>query len=417
MAKADRPTYEAHLDAPELGVSQRVGFLYRHANRTDLPASFEYDKDWLKSELQFALDPRLELWRGEQHPPADAPAFGVFMDSAPDRWGRVLMERLEAATAEREDRPMRAFQEMDFLLGVFDHTRMGGLRFCEPRGVFLDNHQNAAPPVTDLKELAHISRRIEEPGVEKLPEYERWLAMLIAPGTSLGGARPKANFTDDDKRLWIAKFPAQDDRYDVGGWEYLTHVLSKKAGIVVPDARLEHLTDKYGTFCSSRFDRVDGDRRMYASAMTLLERRDGQEGGSYLDLVEFISDYGAQGHVDADLAQLFRRVLFNILVGNRDDHLRNHGFIRETTGWRLSPAFDVNPNTAKQEHTLAIDSKNASPDITVAMAQAELYRLRQQDAQAVLDEVKAAIAGWRDEAEKLRLPSIEIKRMETVIRA
>nr|WP_315596220.1 HipA domain-containing protein [uncultured Cupriavidus sp.] len=418
MAKAaNRLTYEVHLDAPELGVNQLVGKLYRHATRTDFPPAFEYDQAWLKGEFRFALDPRLELYRSEQHPPADAPAFGVFMDSAPDRWGRVLMERREAAAAERDQRQMRTFHEMDFLLGVFDHTRMGGLRFCEPGGVFLDNHLKAAPPATDLKELAHISRRIEEPGVEKLPEYERWLAMLIAPGTSLGGARPKANFTDDDKRLWIAKFPAKDDRYDVGGWEYLMHVLSRKAGIVVPEARLEHLTSNYGTFCSSRFDRVDGGRRMYASAMTLLERRDGQGEGSYLDLVEFISDHGAQGHVDADLAQLFRRVLFNILVGNRDDHLRNHGFIRETTGWRLSPVFDVNPNTAKQEHALAIDSNNAAPNIGVAMEQAELYRLSAQNAQAVLDEVKGAIAGWRKEAEKLRLPASEVKRMETVIQA
>lgn len=417
MAKApDRMTYDVHLDAPELGVNQLVGRLHRHAIRTDVAPSFEYDGNWLKSESRFALDPRLELWRGEQHPPADAAAFGVFMDSAPDRWGRVLMERREAAAAEREGRKMRTLQEMDFLLGVFDHTRMGGLRFCGSDGVFLDNHQNAAPPVTDLKELAYISRRIEEPGVEKLPEYQRWLAMLIAPGTSLGGARPKANFTDD-KRLWIAKFPAKDDRYDVGGWEYLMHVLSKKAGIVVPDARLEHLTDNYGTFCSSRFDRASGGRRMYASAMTLLERRDGQDGASYLDLVEFISDQGAAGHVAEDLAQLFRRVLFNILVGNRDDHLRNHGFIREPTGWRLSPAFDVNPNTSKQEHALAIDSKNASPDTTVAMQQAELYRLGHQDARRVLDEVRAAIAGWRIEAEKLRLSSLEIQRMATVIQA
>lgn len=417
MAKPpDRITYDVHLDAPELGVNQRVGKLHRHTHRTDVAASFEYDKDWLESDSRFALDPRLELWRGEQHPPVEAAAFGVFMDSAPDRWGRVLMERREAAAAEREGRNMRALQEMDFLLGVFDHTRMGGLRFRGSDGVFLDNHQNAAPPVTDLKELAHISRRIEEPGVEKLPEYERWLAMLIAPGTSLGGARPKANFTDDN-RLWIAKFPAKDDRYDVGSWEYLMHLLSKKAGIVVPDARLAHLTDRYGTFCSSRFDRVGSGRRMYASAMTLLERRDGEAGGSYLDLVEFISDHGAQGHVAEDLAQLFRRVIFNILVGNRDDHLRNHGFIREPTGWRLSPAFDVNPNMAKQEHALAIDSRNASPNVAVAMAQADLYRLSKQDAQAILDEVRAAIADWREEARKLKLPSIEIQRMASVIQA
>ncbi len=416
MARTNRLAYEVHLDAPELGVRQRVGVLYRHVLRTDIPASFEYDKDWLKHDQAFALDPRLELWRGEQHPPADIPAFGVFMDSAPDRWGRVLMERREAAAAARDVRKMRTFHEMDFLLGVYDRTRMGGLRFCEPGGPFLDSSDNAAPPVTDLKELAYISQRIEEPGVEKLPEYERWLALLIAPGTSLGGARPKANFTDDQK-LWIAKFPAKDDRYDVGGWEYLMHVLARKAGIVAPEARLEHLSDRYGTFCSARFDRIADGRRMYASAMTLLERQDGEAGASYLDLAEFISDHGAKGHIDEDLAQLFRRVLFNILVGNRDDHLRNHGFIREPSGWRLSPAFDINPNTAKQTHALAIDSKNTEPDIRVAMDQAGLYRLDQKAAQSMLNEVRNAIADWRTEARKLQLPAVEVQRMESVIQA
>lgn len=306
---------------------------------------------------------------------------------------------------------------MDFLLGVFDHTRMGGLRFCLPGGQFLDNSANAAPPVTDLKELAYISKLVEEPGVEKMPEYERWLSMLIAPGTSLGGARPKANFTDENNGLWIAKFPAQDDRYDVGGWEYLTHMLARMAGIVVPDARLEYLSGRYGTFCSARFDRAGKRRRMYASAMTLLERKDGEGGASYLDLAEFISDNGAQGHVDEDLTQLFRRVLFNILIGNRDDHLRNHGFIREPSGWRLSPAFDMNPSTAKQTHALAIDSKNAEPDVGVAMQQAELFRIDSADAEGLLAEVRAAIANWRREAARLKLPSVEVQRMESVIQS
>ncbi|WP_213307973.1 type II toxin-antitoxin system HipA family toxin [Paraburkholderia sacchari] len=417
MAPANRLTYEVHLDAPELGVRRRVGTLYRHEVRTDVAAAFEYDQDWLKSDRAFELDPRLALYRGEQHPPVDIPAFGVFMDSAPDRWGRVLMERREAASAAREGRKMRRFQEMDFLLGVYDHTRMGGLRLCQPGGPFLDHNENAAPPVTDLQELAYISKRVEEPGVEQLPEYERWLALLIAPGTSLGGARPKANFTDDDKRLWIAKFPAKDDRYDVGGWEYLMHVLARKAGIVVPEARMEALSERYHTFCSARFDRVAEGRRMYASAMTLLERKDGETGASYLDLAEYISDHGAQGHIAEDLAQLFRRVLFNIMVGNRDDHLRNHGFIREPSGWRLSPAFDINPSTVKQTHALAIDSTNAEPDLAIALEQAELYRLTHVEAGTMLDEVRDAISDWRAEAKKLALPSVEIQRMESVIQA
>ncbi|WP_198399030.1 type II toxin-antitoxin system HipA family toxin [Caballeronia hypogeia] len=406
-----------HLDAPELGISQRVGTLYPHEAITSLPASFEYDEPWLKSAPAFMLDPRLELYAGEQHPPAKTPAFGIFMDSAPDRWGRVLMERREAAAAAKQDRKMRKFQEFDYLLGVYDHTRMGGLRFRFATDPFLDASDNAAPPVSSLKELAYISRRVEEPGVERLPEYEKWLAMLVAPGSSLGGARPKANFTDDDKRLWIAKFPARDDRYDVGAWEFLMHVLAKNAGITLPDARLEKLSERYGTFCSARFDRLGDGRRMYASAMTLLERQDGDTGASYLDLAQYIADNGAQGHVDEDLRQMFRRAVFNVIVGNRDDHLRNHGFIREPSGWRLSPAFDINPNPGKADHALTLDGQNASPDVHSVMATAELYRLTEKEANAVLGKVESAIADWRNEARKLSLPSFEIQQMENIIQA
>ena len=417
MAKPDREAIEVHLDARELGGLQQVGTLYRHDMRTDLPAAFEYAPTWLKSTQAFMLDPRLDLWRGEQHPPPKASAFGIFMDSAPDRWGRVLMERREAATAEREGRKVRALREVDFLLGVHDLTRVGALRLRRgPLGPFLDDSARAAPPVTDLKELAYISRRVEEPGIERLPEYERWLAMLIAPGSSLGGARPKANFTDDDQRLWIAKFPAQDDRYDVGGWEFVVHRLAARAGIWVPESRLERLTDRYGTFCVARFDRVAASRRMYASAMTLLERQDGEAGASYLDLAEFISDQGAQGHIDEDLAQLFRRLVFNVLVGNRDDHLRNHGFIREASGWRLSPAFDMNPSLAKTEHALTLDGASALPRLQAVLETAEFYRLARAPAQALVEEVRAAVSGWRDEAQRQGLPGLEVTRMGSVFK-
>lgn len=384
--------------------------------RTDLAACFAYDADWLKSGLAFMLDPRLELWRGEQHPPVDYPAFGVFMDSAPDRWGRVLMERREAAIAHREQRRMRKQQEIDFLLGVFDQTRMGALRFRDIRGgPFLDDSPHAAPPVTNLRELAYISRRVEEPGVENLPEYERWLAMLVAPGSSLGGARPKANFVDTDGRLWIAKFPARDDRYDVGAWEFVLHQLAQRAGIRVPPARLDALSERYRTFCVSRFDRMGEVRRMYASAMTLLERRDGQDGGSYLDLAEFISDQGARGHVAEDLAQLFRRLLFNILVGNRDDHFRNHGFIREASGWRLAPAFDVNPSLSKQDHAIAVNEQSTIGDVTLALETAELYRLTRAQAQAMLQEVRGVVADWQEVAQHFGLTGVEVARMKGVM--
>jgi serine/threonine-protein kinase HipA len=410
-----RSAYEVHLDAAELGVQRRVGTMFRHATRTDLPASFEYDEEWLKSDSIFMLDPRLELWSGEQHPPRNTLAFGIFMDSAPDRWGRILMERREAAIAEREGRRMRHLQEVDFLLGVNDLTRMGALRFRSvDGGPFLDASEQAAPPLTSLRELAYLSQRVEEPGVDKLPEYERWLAMLIAPGTSLGGARPKASFTDEQSRLWIAKFPSREDRYDVGAWEFLVHRLAKTAQIWVPDSRIEHLTDRYSTFCVSRFDRIRGSRRMFASAMTLLEYPDGQEGGSYLDLAEFITDHGAQGQIEADLGQLFRRMVFNVLVGNRDDHLRNHGFIREKTGWRLSPAYDMNPNPSKAEHSLTLDGTTSSPTLDAAIQTAGLYRLDSPQASRVAGEVQEAVKKWRREAELLSIGRSEISRMEAV---
>jgi len=416
--KRERHAFEVHLAAADLGVQQRVGTLFRHETRTDLPASFEYDESWLKSERAFVLDPRLELWTGEQHPPSQAPAFGIFMDSAPDRWGRVLMERREVAAAERQHRKPRILQEFDFLLGVNDRTRSGALRFRSVAGgPFLDDQENAAPPVTSLRELAHISQRIEDVGAEKLPQYEQWLTMLIAPGTSLGGARPKANFTDADGRLWIAKFPSHEDRYDVGAWEFLVHELAAKAGIWVPDARLEKLTEKYGTYCVSRFDRVGESRRMFASAMTMLERQDGDGGASYLDLAEFISDNGAADHIERDLEQLFRRAAFNVLVGNRDDHLRNHGFIREPSGWRLSPAYDVNPNVNKAAHTLTFDGSNPAPSIELVLSTADLYRLDTAKAKKIVADVRAAVATWNDRAAALGIPRSEVARMETVFQA
>jgi len=413
-----RDAFDVYLSATGLGREARVGTIYRDTLRLEQPASFAYDSDWINSENSFMLDPRLDLWTGEQHPEVDMPAFGVFMDSAPDRWGRVLLERREAAIAEREVRKMRQLHGVDFLLGVHDLTRMGALRFRKgANGPFLDNYLYAAPPVTSLRELAHISSRIEERGVEKLPEYEKWLDMLIAPGSSLGGARPKANFTDNDGQLWFAKFPAGDDRYDVGAWEFVAHSLAAKAGIVVPEARIELLSDRYRTFCVKRFDRSDNSRRMFASAMTLLERRDGQPGGSYLDIVEFIEDQGALNHIDADLEQLFRRVAFNILIGNRDDHMRNHGFIRESTGWRLSPAYDMNPSPSKASHALTLDEHNAQPSLPAAVSCADMYRLSAARAKVIVGEVRGVLAGWRHEAELNGLSGLEMQRMEIVIQA
>jgi serine/threonine-protein kinase HipA len=408
--------FEVMLDAPELRVRAKVGTLYPQAARTDHSAPFQYEPSWLRTEHAFLLDPRLELWNGEQYPPADTPAFGIFMDSAPDRWGRLLMQRREAAAARRERRAPRPLHDLDVLLGVHDVTRMGALRFrVWHNGRYLDNGSNPAPALSELAELAQISQRIEEPGAEDRPEYERWLALLSAPAAALGGARPKANFSDKDGRLWIAKFPAHNDRYDVGRWEFVVHRLAARAGVRVPASRLEQLADRYGTFCVARFDRVLGGRRMYASAMTLLERHGEELGGSYLDLAEFISEHGATEHIDQDLEQLFRRAVFNVLIGNRDDHLRNHGFTLESSGWRLSDAFDMNINVAKARHDLTFDGHSAEPNIATVLRTAELYRLDARRARGIVNEVRGAVAAWRDEAPDQGLTASELRWMEAAI--
>lgn len=406
-----RDAFEVFLEARELDHFGQVGTLYRDKVRTAPPPSFEYTAEWI-SKQPFMLDPRLELYAGEQHPVGDSFSFGVFLDSAPDRWGRVLMERREAIQAKKEGRSRRTLQEMDFLLGVNDHTRQGALRFCRPDGPFLDDSELPTPSVTDLKELASICDRLEEEGVEELLEYEKWLSLLIAPGSSLGGARPKANFEEGDGSLWIAKFPAKNDIYDVGAWELVLHRLAEKAKIWVPQSHAIRLASKYRTFCVKRFDRTATSRRMYASAMSLLEKKDG-EIGSYLEVAEFISNQGASGSVETDLAQLFRRILFNVLVSNRDDHLRNHGFIRVKDGWRLSAAFDMNPSLNKEMHALALDDANPEPDIEVVMSTAEFYRLTEGDALDILEEVVDAVSGWAEVAKSFELSVAESDRMKS----
>lgn len=414
--RRERPGFDVILDSDDLGAAGRVGFLRGHENRSDVPTSFEYDADWLASDRRFLLDPRLELWSGEQYPHRGF-AFGIFLDSAPDRWGRVLMERREASTSRREGRPMRTLGELDFLLGVHDQTRSGALRFrASSGGAFLDNSDNAAPPITSLPELADIVRRIEEPGVDAMPEYDRWLAMLVAPGTSLGGARPKASFTDA-RTLWIAKFPARDDRYDVGAWEYVTHQLATRAGIAVPTARLERISGEFSTYCVERFDRTSaGRRRMFASASTLLEHDTGAN-ASYLDIAQLISDHGVAGKISEDLEQLFRRVLFNVFVGNRDDHVRNHGLIRVEGGWRLAPAYDVNPNPFRTDHVLTFDGRTSSPDLDVVMETSDFYRVNAARSHELFHEVRDVVKDWESEARQSGVSGDEVTRMRSVFLA
>jgi serine/threonine-protein kinase HipA len=313
--------------------------------------AFEYDEQWLFTAARQQLDPSMALYGGPQYPAKNRDNFGLFLDSAPDRWGRVLMRRREAQLARAEGRAERRLLESDYLLGVHDGHRMGALRF-RMGGRFLDDNDDlASPPWTSLRQLEHASLQLERQGVEDDPEYGRWLRMLIAPGGSLGGARPKASVRDEGDRLWIAKFPSRNDEDDIGAWELVVHDLARSAGIVVPAAQLRRFgsskSDGHGhhTFLSRRFDRTDdGGRLHFASAMTLLDRVDGQDvddGVSYVELADFLMRLGS--NTSTDLEQLWRRIVFSICVSNTDDHLRNHGFMLQDSGWALAPAYDMNP--------------------------------------------------------------------------
>ena len=399
---------EVHLHSPTLGPDALVGRLHQRRARGEGTLSFRYDGDWLRSARAFMLDPRLELYGGEQFPAAGREVFGIFLDSAPDRWGRLLLDRREALAAQEEGRRPAALTDWDYLLGVQDECRMGALRFRAKRDTpFLAQESTPVPPLASLAELESVSLALEQDHAEDLPEYRRWLAMLVAPGTSLGGARPKANYREGRGTLWIAKFPSREDRRDVGAWEHLLYRLAAACGIEVAPCAMRRFNSRHHTFCVRRFDRAQEDRLFFVSALTLLDRKDG-EGGSYLEIAEFIQRAGAKDGIEADLQQLFRRLLFNVLVGNTDDHLRNHGFIREPSGWRLAPAYDLNPNPARREHTLKLDEHSDLPDLGAVLATAPFYRLKPAAANKLLGQLRGVVAGWRKRARAARLGAAEI---------
>ncbi|MBI1965935.1 MAG: type II toxin-antitoxin system HipA family toxin [Betaproteobacteria bacterium] len=408
---------EAVIDLERLRGPHRMGWLHRQASAGGDVFSFEYDKAWLKHPDAFTFDPDLQLVEGRTYAPAGRENFGIFLDSSPDRWGRLLMQRRAAHRAAKQGKPAPTLTAWDYLLGVHDITRLGALRFRRSRGTpFLDDDAlQAAPPVTSVRGLQAVSLRLEEEHAEEHPDYEKWLAQLVAPGSSLGGARPKAAVMDEQGRFCIAKFPSRRDTHDVGAWETVVHRLAGKAGIEVAEARPLAMGDEGHTFLVRRFDRSEtGGRRAYVSAMTLLQRQDGEPGASYLEMVELLQSRGARTR--ADCAQLFRRVVFNILVSNTDDHLRNHGFFMEPQGLVLSPAFDMNPNPERSELSLAIDEANATCDVEVALKTAGSYGLTAQQAADIVEEVRASVATWRGEASKLDISRAEQERLSAAFR-
>ena len=370
---------------------------------------FQYKRAWLQDPRAFALDPDLSLDDAPFFPKPELGNFGVFLDSSPDRWGQTLMKRREALQARDEKRPARTLYAWDFLSGVQDFTRQGALRFrLVGTEEFLGNEKMAAPPITTLRELETVAYQLSSRRIDDLEALRAWLAVLVAPGASLGGARPKANFTETDGSLWIGKFPARDDDRDVGAWEYVVHGLASKAGVIVPAAKAVRLNNEFHTFCVKRFDRINGVRRFYASAMTLL-RKERSEGTSYLELAQLLRSNGDGANTCADLEQLFRRVAFNVAVGNRDDHLRNHGFVLGHMGWRLAPAFDVNPNINQAEHVLNIDDSDNRPSLETVLTTASFYGLTVERAKQVVEEVAAAVDGWENAAKRAGIPRGDVE--------
>ena len=395
-----------------------MGSLYVNVIKGGESYSFEYDKDWLrKTGLTLTLDPELMPYSGRQYPTGKN-IFGLFADASPDRWGRVLMNKRERILAEKEGRKPSKLYDSDYLLGVYDETRMGGIRFkANQEGPFLsDDKETAAPPWATLRTLEEASRNFEN---DETGLTEKWLNQLIKPGSSLGGARPKATVVDTKDQLWIAKFPSRNDENDTGAWEMVAHDLAALCGLNVPEAKLEKFSPLGSTFLIKRFDRMGSKRVHFASAMTLLGKTDGAsaaDGSSYLDIAAFIKSYGAQPK--KDLGELWKRIVFNMAVTNTDDHLRNHAFILTDKGWILSPLYDVNPVPYGDELSLNVDEEDNSISIDLAVQTAVRFGISESDAEAQAEEIlKIVRDNWEKTAAGYGLTRRQIEEMRPAFSA
>ena len=400
-----------YADWVELGTPILIGELYSETLRGKEIFSFEYNNAWLKSDYAYQIDPDLGLFEGIQYLNDQKSNFGLFLDSSPDRWGRVLMKRREAALARKEERKINKLFETDFLLGVFDGHRMGALRFkLNKDGSFLnDNKDLASPPWTSIRQLEQISLRLEEDDSLDDPDYLKWLQMLVSPGSSLGGARPKASVLDSEGNLWIAKFPSKNDTDNIGAWEMVTYELAIQSGIDMAECKAEKFSSNQHTFLTKRFDRTtEGKRIHFASAMTLLGYVDGADasiGVSYLELVDFITKYGA--NPENDLKQLWRRIVFSICVSNTDDHLRNHGFLLTYRGWVLSPAYDINPVETGIGLKLNISEDDNALDLDLALSVAPYFRIEKKEGSLIIDEIKNVVSQWKKYANAYGISRLE----------
>lgn len=392
---------EAFGDKPVL-----VGVLAAEAVRGHEVFSMNLSDEWLHYSRCRMLDPDLQLYRGYQYLPDSKTNFGFLLDSSPDRWGRVLLERRETVCAREEERPRKTLMESDFLLGVYDESRMGALRIkLEPDGEFMDNDASLnIPPVTSLGKLEQASWAFEN-------EDNRWLQMLVAPGSSLGGARPKANVRMEDGRLWIAKFPSRQDRYDVGAWETVAMTLAQRCGIDVAPFSARRFSGQYSTFLTQRFDRnAAGGRVHFTSAMTMLGYHDGDtEGCSYLELADWISRNCYR--VEENLKQMWLRIVFNIAISNCDDHLRNHGFLLGRNGWALAPAYDLNPVPYGQGLSLNINEHDNALDLRLALEVAPYFGVTDAVARMETEKIRSIVSQWEHIAKQFHISREEQERM------
>ncbi|MDQ2719877.1 MAG: HipA domain-containing protein [Bacteroidota bacterium] len=411
--QTDIYVYAHWLGMPE---PKFIGVLSAQQAKGKKAFSFAYDPDWISSKEQQLLDPDIAWFTGPQYPNAKE-NFGVFMDSMPDTWGRTLMKRRAAQLAREADRPAPILYDIDFLLGVYDETRMGALRLkLDKDGPFLDDtYSMPTPPWASVRELQHAAEVLESDADNE--EVKKWLAILIAPGSSLGGARPKANIIDEHGHLWIAKFPSKGDTIDKGAWEYLAYKLAGQCGVLMPESRIEKVAGKFHTYFTKRFDRQFQKRIHFASAMTMTGQNEytiRDNPASYLDMAEFIQYNGTQNK--QDLQQLWRRIVFHIAVSNTDDHLRNHGFLLTDKGWILSAAFDINPSIDKDGLALNIDSHNNALDFDLAKSVGEYFQLSDAAMNTIIAEVKAAVSGWKDIAQEIGISRAEQEIMSAAFR-
>jgi len=374
---------------------------------------FQYSREWLKNHSDILLGDDINNYPGMQYTQPGKDIFGCFSDALPDRWGRMLLNRREQILANEENRPARKLSSFDHIMGIDDFSRMGGFRFkTDPNGAFINQHSTLRiPPLTSLRELLQASLEIEQSEEKNELPDKKWINQLLQPGSSLGGARPKASIIDENKKLYIAKFPSRNDNYDIGLWENFAHQLAQKAGINVAVTHVVPGGEKYHTLLSERFDRTKEAKRIhFASAMTMLGRSDGDNytnGYGYLDIVDFILKGCTR--VEDNLRELYRRVAFNICIGNTDDHFRNHGFLLVAKGWTLSPAYDINPSLNNYQ-SLMISSTTNESSLKILMDSCEEYMLDRKQCSEIIQEVSGVVKSWKTMAVKLQIPKLEMDR-------